>query len=242
MVSVCIPTYNGEKFIKRQLETIICQLNNEDEIIISDDGSTDNTLLIISKFNDSRIKIFHHKPKKRKCNFDLTTRNLENAVRNARGKFIFLADQDDIWAKDKVKKILPLLQKYDLVLHDCDIIDENDKLLKKSYFEKIKSSKGIVKNIYKNSYLGCCMAFRDSIVGEIMPFPKNEIPHDIWIGLVCEYYGTVKFFNERLIKYRRHGNNLSASSEKSNNSIIFKLKYRAIIVNEFIKKIFFSKK
>ncbi len=241
MVSVCIPTYNGGKFIKQQLETILCQLNSGDEVIISDDGSTDDTLMIISAFNDPRIKIVHHTPKKRNYNFDLTTRNFENALNYAQGTFIFLADQDDEWVMDKVKKTVALLENYDLVLHDCEVIDEHGKVLQRSYFEQIKSEKGIIKNLYKNSYLGCCMAFRRSIIQNIVPFPKREIPHDIWIGLICEYYGNVKFLSEKLVLYRRHGNNLSASSEKSKNSIIFKLKYRAVILRELLMKIILHK-
>ena len=238
-ISVCIATYNGEKYIKEQLDSIICQLGEDDEIIISDDESNDITIQIIENFKDPRIKIFSHSPnRKTKYRFDLTTRNIENALSKAQGDFIFLADQDDIWVENKVKKIIPLFEKYSLILHDCTIIDNSKKVLHESYFKLIKSKSGIINNLIKNSYLGCCMAFKKSILKKSIPFPISPIPHDIWIGLIAELKENVFFSNEKLIQYRRHENNLSSSSLKSNNSICFKLKYRFFILKNLIKNYF----
>ena len=238
-ISVCIATYNGEKYIKEQLDSIICQLGEDDEIIISDDESNDNTIQIIENFKDPRIKIFSHSPnRKTKYRFDLTTRNIENALSKAQGDFIFLADQDDIWVENKAKKIIPLFEKYSLILHDCTIIDNSKKVLHESYFKLIKSKSGIINNLIKNSYLGCCMAFKKSILKKSIPFPISPIPHDIWIGLIAELKENVFFSNEKLIQYRRHENNLSSSSLKSNNSICFKLKYRFFILKNLIKNYF----
>ena len=238
-ISVCIATYNGEKYIKEQLDSIICQLGEDDEIIISDDESNDNTIQIIENFKDPRIKIFSHSPnRKTKYRFDLTTRNIENALSKAQGDFIFLADQDDIWVENKVKKIIPLFEKYSLILHDCTIIDNSKKVLHESYFKLIKSKSGIINNLIKNSYLGCCMAFKKSILKKSIPFPISPIPHDIWIGLIAELKENVFFSNEKLIQYRRHENKLSSSSLKSNNSICFKLKYRLFILKNLIKNYF----
>lgn len=95
MISVCMATYNGEEYIKEQLESILCQLGEMDEIIISDDGSTDNTLNIIESYNDSRIKI-HINTGKHGFVY-----NFENALQKAKGEYIFLSDQDDIWLPEK---------------------------------------------------------------------------------------------------------------------------------------------
>lgn len=239
MISVCIATYNGEKYIKEQLDSIISQLDKDDEVIISDDGSTDDTIHIIESFEDSRIKIFNHIPNKKiKYKFDLTTRNIENALFKAKGDHIFLADQDDIWEKNKIEKIIPLFKKYDLILHDCSIIDDSKKVLHSSYFKLNKSKIGIIHNLIKNSYLGCCMAFKREILKKTLPFPTSPIPHDIWIGLIAELKGNVFFSDEKLIQYRRHENNLSPSSSKSNNPFYFKLKYRFFILKNLIKKLF----
>ena len=98
-ISVCIASYNGEKYIKEQLNSILCQLEERDEVIISDDSSTDNTVQIIESFKDKRIKIF------REQKFKSPIYNFENAISKATGDIIFLSDQDDIWHKAKVHKI-----------------------------------------------------------------------------------------------------------------------------------------
>ena len=236
MISVCIPTYNGEKFIYQQIISILSQINSDDEIIISDDGSTDKTLDIIKSFNDDRIKIFYNNKIKSKYSFNLTTQNLQNALLKARGEIIFLADQDDVWIDNKIERCINYLKNgYDLILHDCAIVDQNNNLIDKSYFKLNNSTPGIFNNIVKNSYLGCCMAINKKVLNYALPFPK-DIPHDIWIGLIAEEFTKVKFLQEILINYRRHGNNLSASGEKSSNTLLFKIKYRAIILREFINR------
>lgn len=110
MISVCIATYQGEKYIREQLASILCQLDDADEIIVSDDGSTDRTLDIIRQMADHRIKIVEgphrHSP----------TLNFERALQEARGDYIFLADQDDVWKPDKVQVCMKWLQEYDLSL------------------------------------------------------------------------------------------------------------------------------
>lgn len=236
MISVCIPTYNGEKFIYQQIISILSQINSDDEIIISDDGSTDKTLDIIKSFNDDRLKIFYNNKIKSKYSFNLTTQNLQNALLKARGEIIFLADQDDVWIDNKIERCINYLKNgYDLILHDCAIVDQNNNLIDKSYFKLNNSTPGIFNNIVKNSYLGCCMAINKKVLDYALPFPK-DIPHDIWIGLIAEQFTKVKFLQEILINYRRHGNNLSASGEKSSNTLLFKIKYRAIILREFINR------
>lgn len=236
MISVCIATYNGERHIKEQLDSILSQLSLSDEIIVSDDGSTDQTLNIINNYNDSRIAIYHHTKKKERFSFGYTASNFENAISKSKGDVIFLADQDDVWIDNKIERCINYLKNgYDLILHDCAIVDQNNNLIDKSYFKLNNSTPGIFNNIVKNSYLGCCMAINKKVLDYALPFPK-DIPHDIWIGLIAEQFTKVKFLQEILINYRRHGNNLSASGEKSSNTLLFKIKYRAIILREFINR------
>lgn len=238
MISVCMATYNGERYIYKQIKSIIQELTEEDEIIISDDGSTDSTIQIIKEFNDSRIKIIQHiKTKTSKYKFDLVTRNIENAIKHSNGDIIFLADQDDIWINDKIDKIKSVMKDYDVVLHDCSVIDDNCNILIKSYFDLNNSHKGIIRNLTKNSYMGCCMAFKKEMLDFLIPFPKIEVPHDIWIGLIGEYFGKVCFLKDKLVLYRRHGNNLSPSGESSNNSFLFKIKYRFLLIKGLISRI-----
>jgi glycosyltransferase involved in cell wall biosynthesis len=116
--SICIATYNGEKYIQEQIESILCQVDVNDEIIVSDDNSTDNTLAIVKSFNDDRITIYVNQGCKG------YTGNFENALKYARGEYIFLADQDDIWVMGKVTKCLAYLQDYDFIVSDAIIVDK----------------------------------------------------------------------------------------------------------------------
>lgn len=240
MISVCMTTYNGGKFIKEQLDSIICQLSEEDEIIISDDGSNDNTISILHSFNDERIKIFFHKKKQSPSSvfkFDLTTRNMENAINKSKGDYIFMVDQDDIWENNRISSVMPMFDTYSLVVNDCKVIDENRNVIYDSYFNLVDSKKGLFKNFVKNSYLGCCMAFKRDLLKHAIPFPDKPIPHDIWIGLMAEVYGSVHFFDGKNILYRRHSNNVSNSAEVSSNSLIFKIRYRLLLLNSILLRI-----
>lgn len=204
-ISVAIATYNGEKYISEQLNSIIKQLDKKDEIIISDDGSTDNTISIIKSFKDKRIKIVNG-PKMG------VKQNIANAINNCNGKYIFLSDQDDIWLDKKVEIILKEFNNNDIscVVHDCEVFDsDSKKIIYDSFFKYRNSGKGIIKNICKNSYIGCCMAFKSTMKKYILPIPNDIEMHDQWIGILCEKYGKSIFTDNKLIKYRRHSNNVS---------------------------------
>ena len=119
-VSVAMATYNGEKYIKEQIQSILDNLMQDDELIISDDGSNDKTLDIISAFNDDRIKVINGPKNGIKQNFS-------NAIEKTTGDIIFLSDQDDIWMKDKVKKVLEQFEKKSdvtLIVHNAKIVNE----------------------------------------------------------------------------------------------------------------------
>ena len=138
MISVCMASYNGEKYIKEQIDSILKQLSDEDELVISDDGSTDNTLSVIQSIHDKRIKLIHNQGEHG------YSRNFENALKNSKGDYIFLSDQDDVWKDNKVETILPLygiqfneIKRYEV---DGEIISDSKVrlMLKYKQFEKIK--------------------------------------------------------------------------------------------------------
>lgn len=104
MVSVCLATYNGEKYIRQQIESILPQLSAADEIVVSDDESTDQTVPILESFNDSRIHIYIHKRRNEKVVWDYATHNFENALSHAKGDYIFLSDQDDVFLPEKSQR------------------------------------------------------------------------------------------------------------------------------------------
>jgi glycosyltransferase involved in cell wall biosynthesis len=174
MVSVCVATYNGSKYIKEQLDSILIQLTENDEIIVSDDCSTDNTLEIIREYQDERIKIIINNGLKGH------TYNFENAIKNASGDYIFFSDQDDVWLPGKVEKLLSLLENYSAVFSDAIVVDENLNPLYNSFFVERRVGRGIIKNFFKNTYFGFGMAFRIDLIKYAIPFPvQNEMGHDM---------------------------------------------------------------
>jgi glycosyltransferase involved in cell wall biosynthesis len=219
-ISVCIATYNGEKYILDQLHSILPQLGPEDEVIISDDSSTDKTVELIKSLHDSRIKIFAHN------HYRNPVYNFQHALRQAGGEIIFLSDQDDIWLTGKVEAVLKALQKADVVVTDCKIVDDNLNVLVESYFELRKSGKGLLKNLYSNKYLGCCMAFNRKILDKALPFPPKLPMHDIWLGFISELFYTSVFIKQPFILHRRHLANTSSVSRKSETSLMEKISFR----------------
>ncbi|MDX6190115.1 glycosyltransferase [Flavobacterium sp. Fl-318] len=235
-------TYNGSNYIKNQVFSILKQLKENDELVISDDGSTDNTLDIIRSFDDRRIVILNHKRNEsiRKTTYPhyLVSSNYENALKHAKGDLIFLADQDDIWMNNKIEIMTNYLKNYSLVMSDCSVINESDVIFSDSFFSNIHLPRGLFLNITKPIYHGCCMAFRREVLDLALPFPRQTILHDTWIGVIAENFSDVKFIDDKLVRYRRHFNNSSFSGGKSKNSIYFKMMYRVKFLWQVIERIF----
>lgn len=221
MVSVCMATYNGGRFLKEQIDSILSQLSINDELIVSDDGSTDDTISILKSYNDSRIKIYYNLGRQG-CNA-----NFENALKHAIGDYIFLSDQDDVWVEGKVNKCLEILQSVDLVVHDCFVVDSNLKIIEQSFFKRRKSKSGLIHNLICNSYVGACMAFKKSVLLYSLPIPPSLlIYHDGWIASLVDCLGKISYVDIPLIYYRRHNLNTSQTARKSKFSKIHQLKYR----------------
>lgn len=229
-ISVCIPTFNGSLFIEEQLKSIISQLDDNDEIIISDDNSTDNTIEKIISLNDTRIKILTNN------RLPNPVYNIENALSYAKGDLIFLADQDDIWSQDKVSVMTPLLDKYDLVISDAVVIDQSGNIMYPSFFKINYSGKGFIRNWINNSFMGCCMAFNRKILDYVLPFPEKLAMHDIWIGLNASLVGKCHFLHQPLVYYRRHGRNTVASLNKTYLPVRIQMQNRLITMYRILQR------
>lgn len=207
MISVCMATYNGSRYIERQLRSILCQLAQADEVILVDDHSSDATLDVVEKVGDRRIKIYRNEFN------EGVIRTFERAIKLASGDIIFLSDQDDIWYPEKVKEFMEIFDScpdVTLVLSDAKIINDVDEVVAESFFKGLgKFSPGIWHNITKNKYMGCTMAFRRSMVDKLLPFPEGIPMHDVWIGCINSMYGTPYFLDMPVMAYRRHSYNAS---------------------------------
>lgn len=224
-ISVAMAYYNGGTYIEEQMESILSQLGNQDEVIVSVDGASDGSepILLNMAKKDCRIQVIKGPGKG-------VVKNFENAIRHCTGDIIYLSDQDDIWKPDKVKKVNAVFDNLEVkaILHDAEIIDENGKATgAESLFALRKSKPGILKNLIKNSYVGCCMAFRKELIPVICPIPKEMYMHDYWIGTAAEYMGQVCFLKDKLIGYRRHSSNVT---QMTHGSIGFMVKKRIDII------------
>ncbi len=226
-ISVCMAVKNGAVYIQEQLSSILPQLAGDDELIISDDHSTDDTINIIQGIRDPRIRLISNSGSGLISNF-------ETALCSAKGSYIFLADQDDVWVHDKVKATLCLLKDYDLVVTDCMIVNEVLELKQDSFYNMNHSRKGLFYNLYKNSYMGCCMAFHNKVLTKALPFPEGIPMHDVWLGLIAEVYFKVKFTEKKLLYHRRHLHNASTTANQSNTSFTDKMLKRFWLLKNVI--------
>ncbi|MGC8823784.1 MAG: glycosyltransferase family 2 protein [Bacteroidales bacterium] len=235
MISVCLISYNGERFIAQQIRSILEQLGENDELIISDDGSTDKTIEIIESFKDPRINVLKHEP------FRNPTFNMEFALKHAQGEYIFMSDQDDVWLPDKVSKMLRALEKYDYVISDCYVTDENLNIIYDTrYVKELKIRKNkYLALFFTTPYQGSCVAFRHSVLDKALPFPSYIQSHDRWIGHVAAFFYKITFIPDKLMYYRRHANNTSQfnSPNPIYRRILYRLGYIIGLIGVFLKKI-----
>ena len=223
MISVCMATYNGQKYLKEQIDSIICQLSESDELVISDDHSTDNTQQIIKSYGDNRIKLYINELEKG------VTHNFENAFLKSKGDIIFLADQDDVWLPNKIKELKDFLIEggYDVVTGNCALTDSNLNIIKEAYYtDESPINRGAWGNFKKDLWLGSCMAFRREILKEVLPIPSRMPAHDLWIAIYAQIHYKCGYYPKVLQLYRRHGNTVSFAGEKSTTSLYFKISSR----------------
>lgn len=232
MISVCMATYNGEKYIKEQIDSILIQLSDTDEIVISDDGSKDDTLKILSDYKDDRIKIFKHTPVPAYSGHEKASANFANALRYAKGDYIFLSDQDDIWMKDKVTKCMKKLANSDFVYHNA-VYFYNDDRPETIRFSNNPIPKKWYYNLKRMSLSGCCFAFNRKCLDLALPFPVKLIGQDYWISTIAIKYLKTSYIDDCLIRHRRYNESVTTNIK---NSVWKKISYRIVLLFQLIKR------
>lgn len=223
---------NGAAYLEEQISSILCQLGPGDELIVSDDHSSDSTLDIIRAYDDNRIRIYSSARRG-------IIHNFESALSRSSGDFVFLADQDDIWHSDKLSTMLPYFDEFDLVVCDCNLIGEGEgapRLLHPSFFQLNGSGRGLLRNLISNSYMGCCMGFRRSVLTKAIPFPKDIAGHDFWIGMIAEAHFKPVFIENKLVSHRMHRSNASTSGRRSNTPPMKRVTQRYRLVRNLISR------
>ncbi|MDR1464720.1 MAG: glycosyltransferase [Oscillospiraceae bacterium] len=226
--SVLLPAYCGERFLAAQLDSILPQLREGDELLLSDDSPPDQpeTRRIAEAYaaRDARVRVLEG-PKRG------VIRNVEFLLTRAGGDFLLLADQDDVWLPGKLAAICAALEAgAGCVLHDAKIVDETLAELAPSFLTERRAAPGFWRNFWRNGYIGCCMGFRAALLPDLLPFPAGIPMHDQWIGLTAERRAAcqtkqaspVVWLREPYLLYRRHG----AAQTGGGTSLRQKLRWR----------------
>lgn len=216
--SIVLPIYNGRKYLKEFLTSLEYQTYRPLQIIIGDDCSSDDSWEICKTWkkenekSDFKIILVRHKK-----NIGLA-QNLSNLVEYAEGNYIFLADQDDVWLKEKVERQIQYFENNPkCVICLCDRAVVNDKLdiIKKSnyaylgYTIKTMNFEQVIK--HRAAYAANCMAIRNNNINKIFNIPFNVVSHDTFIAMMAARYGTIDFLYDVLLLYRIHGKNISGN-------------------------------
>jgi glycosyltransferase involved in cell wall biosynthesis len=211
-ISVCLAAYNGSRFIQPQVVSILGQLGDNDELIIVDDCSQDDTFEVVAQIGDPRIVLVRNE------------RNLgvngafERAIAQAKREVIFLCDQDDIWIDGRKAYMLAPFSapRVNVVASNYSLIDENGRPLLGSLATSlvVEDDKRIARNIVriflgKMNYYGCAMAFRADFRRKILPFPAGLECHDIWVALMGNLERSITHLPKPTLLHRIHGGNAS---------------------------------
>ncbi|WP_194387053.1 glycosyltransferase family 2 protein [Klebsiella variicola] len=215
-IAVVMATYNGEKFINEQIQSILNQTHQHLTLYISDDGSTDNTIEIIKNIalNDSRLQFIgvNEHPG--------VVRNFNRAFLETHEDIVFLADQDDIWPKDRIKKMINYYieqavdtEQPSLLFTDMVLIDKNSEILASSFYKELEIDPNYNKELkyltWRCTSYGCTMMVNRPLLNQALPLPQDEdvTMHDNWLILCAANLGKVYYMDYGSVFYRQHESN-----------------------------------
>lgn len=201
LVSVALCTYNGEKFLEEQLESLILQKYENLEIVVVDDCSSDNSMGILSTYHNrsGKLRIYQND---RNLGY---IKNFEKAVSLCRGEFIALSDQDDIWDLEKITLLVKGIGGNTLIYHDSQFINHEGQLMNRKLSDQVNFYSGAQPEpfLFFNCISSHAILFHKKLTNHIFPFPETGF-HDAWIGYVACNLGTIQFLDKCLVKYRQH--------------------------------------
>jgi glycosyltransferase involved in cell wall biosynthesis len=225
-LSIALGTYNGAAYLKEQLASFAAQTRTPDELVISDDQSTDDTLRVIEEF--AATARFPVRLSVNESNLG-TPKNFEKAISLCRGDVILLSDQDDVWHRDKlesVERIFEAKPQLSLVFSNAELVDETLKPFAETLFDRlgfngpkqrlVKSGRALDLQLRENLVCGCTLAFRANLKELVLPISGDgPLVHDGWIVLLIAAAGEIDFINRPLLKYRQHSAQQSRLSKTS---------------------------
>ena len=222
LFSVAMATYNGERFIKEQIDSILRQTIQNIEIVICDDCSTDSTWEILKEYakDDFRFKIYRNETNLGFC------KNFEKAISLCHGDYIALSDQDDVWMDNHIEVLLKGLGNKVMACGNALLVDEKGisvgvtwremELLDYIPDDDLKKLKSIL--FFRNPYQGASMLFKRELLKFALPFPDGTLFHDRWLAIVSTVSGGISYVNQILLYYRRYIKNVTSYRSKRNRT------------------------
>lgn len=220
-VEILLSTYNGEKYLAEQLDSILAQTYGNFKVTIRDDHSTDGTIKIIQKYIDKYpAKINLYKDPIWKAKNMGSTFSFGRLMQQATGKYLMCCDQDDVWMEDKIAITLTRFKSLEsenpntpiLVFTDMKEVDENLKELNPSFIQNQKLLPEVkdepLKVLAMNVVAGCTTMFNKQCVDVVLPFPSKKVIHDHWMAIKVSKYGIVDYVNRPTLYYRQHSHNV----------------------------------
>lgn len=238
LISIAMTTYNGEKYLREQLDSIFNQTYKNIEVIVTDDCSTDTTVRILEEYSKKyNLKYYINEE-----NLGFI-KNFEKAISLCNGEYIALSDQDDIWLPEKIQTLYDEIEDNLLIASNARLINENNVLIKESYrdYNYTLHSRKDFKHImlFTNCIQGSTAFFRKDLIKKAMPFPDNVF-HDWWLGYCAANEDRLKYINKSLIDYRIHRYNTSELQFKSvlkkTAALFFNKKVRNIYKKDCLQK------
>ncbi|WP_306353545.1 glycosyltransferase family 2 protein [Flavobacterium sp. '19STA2R22 D10 B1'] len=231
-IAILLSTYNGELFIKDQIESILLQTNKDWCLYIRDDGSNDNTINIIdfyvTKYPSQIIKIIDD------CGNLRSAASFMQMLSVINSDYYMFCDQDDVWLPFKIDTTLDKMKENELakpntgvlVFTDLTIVDSNLNVINDSMWDYSKINPENAKNFYRTTCLssvtGCTIMLNNYIKEKVLPYPRSARMHDWWITLNTSHYGVVDYVNIPTILYRQHNDNVLGAEKLNKNHYLKK--------------------
>jgi glycosyltransferase involved in cell wall biosynthesis len=212
LASIVVCTYNGERYLQEQLNSLLIQTHKPLEIIISDDGSSDSTRQVIEDFRSAHaglVKVLENKINKG------LNHNFMNAFKYTSGEYIFPCDQDDIWKEDKVERLISEIGVRDMIYTDSILVTETleDMGQKRSGIVNMVTESELIYFLFCNCVAGHSLMFKRSLLDVMYPY-DSHVPNDLWITWAALCQNGIKYLDWGSVYYRQHNSNVSDPLKK----------------------------
>jgi glycosyltransferase involved in cell wall biosynthesis len=230
MISIALATYNGEEYLRQQLESIYAQTHKDIEVVACDDCSSDGTVIILKEYEKKYgLRLYVND-----TNLGFV-KNFEKAISLCGGEYIAPSDQDDIWKPNKLGVLLQGIGENELIFSDMSLIDADGVEMTSSVFKGCgfdpERSKSYAYMSFRGYVAGCTVLFRKKLLDDALPFPE-EVPHDYWLSLVALHRNKLTYVLDQLVCYRQHNSNQIGIKRRSS----FKDFLNLVFAKDYVKE------